>query len=166
VPSRPPPLRVYADSCLYISVIKRDADVLADGTPRWQVSRSLFAAAQRGDVLILASTLVQAEVLGNGEVRTRPADSQVQTMVSDWFLADYVEWCDVDRMISRRVGELSGRYGLRGADAVHLASAIRLRADVLMSNDGGFASCHGQVIDGVRVLKPEVVWQETLDDLV
>lgn len=159
-------LRVYPDSCMYLSVIKRDEDLVADGTPRWQVSRSLFAAAERGDLVILASTLVQAEVLGNGEVRTKPPESRVQGMVGDWFLSDYIEWCDVDRMISRRVGELSGQYGLRGADAVHLASAIRLRADVLMSNDGGFASCHGQVIDGVRVLKPEIVWQETLDDLV
>ncbi len=151
---------------MYLSVIKRDGDPVADGTPRWQVSRSLFAAAERGDVLILASTLVQAEVLGNGEVRSKPPESHVRARVTEWFLADYIEWCDVDRLISRRVGELSSDYGLRGADAIHLASAVRLRADVLMSNDNGFAACHGRVIDGVKVLKPEVVWQETLDDVV
>jgi predicted nucleic acid-binding protein len=150
---------------MYISVIKRDRDAVADGTPRWQVARSLFSAAERGDVLILASSLVQAEVLGNGEVRTKSPESSTHSVVSEWFLADYIEWCDVDRLISRRVGDLSREFGLRGADAVHLATAIRLRADVLMSNDNGFAACHGKAIEGVRVLKPEVVWQETLDDV-
>lgn len=164
MPSRRPSLRIYADSCMYISVIKRDPEPVADGTPRWQVSKSMFAAAERGDLLILASTLVQAEVAGNGEVRTKPVDSRAQQLVTDWFLADYIEWCDVDLFISRRVPELSRKYGLRGADAIHLASAIRLRADYLISNDNGFAACHGEAIDGVRVIKPEVVWQETLQD--
>lgn len=150
---------------MYLSVIKRDADPVADGTPRWQVARSLFAAAERGDLLILASTLVQAEVVGNGEVRAKPPDSRAQRLVSDWFLADYIEWCDVDLLITRRVSDLSDQYGLRGADAVHLATAIRLRADYLISNDNGFSACHGQPIDGVQVIKPEVVWQETLGDV-
>lgn len=149
---------------MYLSVIKRDGDLVADGTPRWQVARSLFAAAERGDLMILASTLVQAEVTGNGEVRTKPPDSDVARLVNDWFLADYIEWCDVDRLISRRVPDLSREYGLRGADAVHLATAMRLRADYLISNDDGFSTTHGRVLDGLRVIKPKVVWQETLDD--
>lgn len=164
MPSRRPSLRIYADSCIYLSVVKRDADLVADGTPRWQVARSLFAAAERGDLVILASTLVQAEVTGNGEVRANPPDSNVARLVSDWFLADYIEWCDVDRLISRRVPDLSREYGLRGADAVHLATAMRLRANYLISNDEGFSRAWGRVLDGVRVIKPRVVWQETLDD--
>ena len=165
MPSKRPTVRVYADSCIYLSLIKRDKDPVADGTPRWRVAKSLFSAAERGDVVILASSLVQAEVLGNGEVRTKPVDSSAQTVVAGWFLADYIEWCDLDRVISRRVGELSSTYGLRGADAVHLATAIRLRANVLLSNDNGYSGCHGQTIEGVQVMKPAVVWQETLEDV-
>jgi predicted nucleic acid-binding protein len=149
---------------MYLSVIKRDADPVADGSPRWQVARSLFAAAERGDLIIVASTLVHAEVVGNGDVRTKPPDSRARRHVGDWFLADYIEWCDVDLLITRRVSELSSKYGLRGADAVHLASAIRLRANYLISNDDGFSACHAQPIDGVSVIKPRVVWQETLGD--
>ena len=35
---------------------------------------------------------------------------------------------DVDGVTSRRAGELAGRHGLRGMDAVHLASAMLLAA--------------------------------------
>lgn len=165
MPNRRPSLRIYADSCMYLSVIKRDTDPVRDGTPRWRVARSMFAAAERGDLLILASTLLQAEVVGNGEVRTKLPESRAQRLISNWFLADYIEWCDVDLLITRRVSDLSAQYDLRGADAVHLATAIRLRADYLISNDNGFSACHGQLIEGVKVIKPEVVWQETLGDI-
>jgi len=156
-------LRIYADSCIYLSVIKRDADLI-DDRPRWKIARSLFAAAERGEVIICASTLVQAEVTGHGDVRGAGANSDAQKLVADWFLSDYIEWCDVDRLITRRVPELSQQYGLRGADAIHLATAIRLRAAYLISNDNGFARAHGQTVEGVQVIKPQVVWQETLED--
>lgn len=113
---RRPTQRIYADSCIYLSVIKRDSGLI-DGTPRWQIARSLFAAAERGDVLLIASTLIQAEVMGHGDVRGAAPTSHAQKLVSAWFLSDYIEWCDVDRLIIRRVPELSQRYGLRGADA-------------------------------------------------
>jgi hypothetical protein len=119
-------------------VIKRDADLIY-GRPRWHIARSLFAAAERGDVVILASTLVQAEVMGHGDVRGAASSSRAQRLVSDWFLSDYIEWCDVDRLITRR-------------------------ADFLLSNDNGFLRAHGETVDGVRVIKPQIVWQETLED--
>ena len=148
---------------MYISVIKRDPEVIA-GAPRWKIARSMFSAAQRGDLTILASTLVQAEVTGHGDVRGASQMSETHQLVNDWFLSDFIEWCDVDRLITRRVAGLSHTYGLRGADAVHLATAIRLRADYLMTNDNGFKRTWDQDIDGVKVIKPKVMWQETLDD--
>jgi predicted nucleic acid-binding protein len=148
---------------MYLSVIKRDSDLI-DDRPRWQIARNLFRAAERGDVMILASNLVQVEVTGNGEVRSAKADSPSAELVRKWFLADWIEWCDVDRVITHQVATLSRNFHLRGADAVHLASAIRLHADYLISNDKGFRHAHGQTIEGVQVVTPQILWQETLED--
>jgi len=156
-------VRVYADSCMYLSVIKRDADLIGD-RPRWQISRSLFRAAERGDVMVLASNLVQVEVMGHGDVRNATPESTSAELVRNWFLAEWMEWCDLDRVITRKVADLSRDFHLRGADAVHLASAIRLHADYLMSNDKGFRDALGKTIEGVQVVTPQILWQETLDD--
>lgn len=156
-------VRIYADSCMYLSVIKRDEDLIG-GRPRWHLARSLFRAAERGEVLIVASNLVQAEVTGHGDVRNATPDSATLALVRDWFLADWIEWCDLDRFIARKVADLSRNYHLRGADAVHLASAIRLNTSFLMSNDNGFQHARNQPIEGVTVVTPQILWQETLDD--
>jgi predicted nucleic acid-binding protein len=68
------------------------------------------------------------------------------------------------RFIARKVADLSRNYHLRGADAVHLASAIRLNTSFLMSNDNGFQHARNQPIEGVTVVTPQILWQETLDD--
>jgi len=148
---------------MYLSVIKRDEDIV-DGRPRWQIARSLFRAAERGDVIILASSLVQAEVMGNGEVRSSTSNSAAAELVRDWFRAEWIEWCDLDRLIARKASELSRTFQLRGGDAVHLASAIRLNAGSFMSNDKGFQHAYAHTVDGVEVVKPKVLWQETLGD--
>jgi len=156
-------VRVYADSCMYLSVIKRDDDLIG-GRPRWHLARSLFRAAERGDVLIVASNLVQVEVTGNSEVRSADPDSRAAQLVRDWFLAEWIEWCDLDRMIARKVASVSRDFQLRGPDAVHLASAIRLNAAYLMSNDNGFRHAYGNPVEGVQVVTPQILWQETLED--
>lgn len=46
------------------------------------------------------------------------------------------------------------------ADALHLAAAVRLGCDFLMTHDGGFP--HGHAVHGVQVIRPQIVWQETL----
>ena len=150
---------------MYLSVIKGDSDLM-DGQPRWQIARNLFRAAERGDVMILASNLVQVEVMGNGEVRDAKPESESAERVRNWFLAEWIEWCDVDRVITRRVAALSRDFHLRGADAVHLASAIRLKADYLMSNDQDFKHLHGRTIEGIQVVTPQIVWPGTPDDQI
>lgn len=148
---------------MYLSVIKRDGDLI-DGRPRWHLARSLFRAAERSDVMIIASNLIQAEVTGHGDVRNANPSSRTADLVHDWFRADWIEWCDLDRVIARKVAALSRDFRLRGADAVHLASAIRLNADYLMSNDKGFSHAQNKSVEGVQIVTPKILWQETLDD--
>jgi hypothetical protein len=64
---------------MYLSVIMRDGDLI-DGRPRWHYGRNIFRAAERGDVLILASNLIQAEVTGHGEVRSAQPNTRPRTL--------------------------------------------------------------------------------------
>ena len=51
---------------------------------------------------------------------------------------------------------------MSAADAIHLAAAIRGRCSYFMTHDEGFPL--SQVIEGVDVRRPSVVWPETLFD--
>jgi hypothetical protein len=33
-----------------------------------------------------------------------------------------------------------------------------------MSNDNGFRHAYGQIVEGVQVVTPQILWQETLED--
>jgi predicted nucleic acid-binding protein len=152
---------VYADSCIWLSLITYDGEIL-DGRPRWQIGRSLLRAANRGDAVVLASALIEIEVLRHraGKKHNREHVKLVRAL----FASDLVEWTDVDRLVVRKAADLSDRYpSMSSSDLVHLATAIRQRANYLITNDRGFP--HGDTVDGVRVALPSVVWQEELQDM-
>lgn len=146
---------VYADAALFFNVIKRE-----DGL--WKDSLNVLLAADRGDIKLVASTLLPIEISGwKGD-----CDVDEQDSVLDRYLMNSTEiaWVEVDYVIVRKARELSRRFHLRGADAAHLATAIRIKADYFMSRDRKFP--YGQRVDGVLVSEPTVVWQPTLlDDL-
>jgi predicted nucleic acid-binding protein len=64
---------------------------------------------------------------------------------------DRLELVDVDRSLFREAGLLAGRH-LRSLDALHVAVAIRVDADVFVSYDDRQADAAAAV--GLRVLAP------------
>lgn len=163
----PAPL-VYVDSDVYIDLLQRNEDTHADtGEPRWVAARAVFDAVKDGRVRLAASALTEAEVCCNGEARR---DSEkVRELVRGWFTAPSTAWIDVDRFLAREAAAIAARWhtavdGKFGSgDALHLAAAVRLGCDYLMSHDKGFP--HGQTVDGVRILRPQQVWPESLLDI-
>jgi predicted nucleic acid-binding protein len=162
-----PPL-IYVDSCVYLDLITRSEDLHAEtGEQRWQSAQRLFDAVNDDSIRLASSSLVEAEVCCNGESRK---DSQrIQELLGGWFTAQSTVWVEVDRYLARDAVRLTSEWQGKGeigkkmssADALHLAAAIRLDADYLMTHDGGFPI--GQVVDGtLRVVRPDVVWQESL----
>jgi predicted nucleic acid-binding protein len=166
-----PPL-IYADTCVYLDLITHNEDPHNDtGEPRWQIARSLFQAVDSGRVRLVASALIEAEVLCNGTTQERRGRSeQVAERLRTWFTSPETLWVDIDRFIAREAARLSEEYGhlragerrFAAADAMHLAAAIRSGCNYLMTHDNGYPS--KQVIEGVAVQRPAVVWPETLFD--
>ncbi len=68
--------KVYVDTCVFLNVIKREAGL-------WPDSLKILRAAERGDIRLIASTLLMTEIASwNGEV---------DPITRDKVLSDYLE---------------------------------------------------------------------------
>lgn len=81
--------------------------------------------------MMAASQILYAEVAAAFARRRRelPASAAVLDQAKKTFRDDWtaIHRIAVDDVINRRVDDLLGRHALRGADAIHLASAVVLR---------------------------------------
>ena len=144
---------VYADACIFLEVLQKTHE-------KWRDSLKVLEAAQRRDIRLVASRLLAVEV---GRFRGDASQVRVDDLVADYLESVQVQWAEVDLLIAKQAHDLSWRYGIKsGADAVHLATAVRLRADYFMSRDGGFP--YGERIDSTSVLNPQIVWTASLMD--
>ncbi len=169
MPSVVAPL-VYVDSDVYLDLVTRNSTPNKEtGEPRWRSAQVLFDAVNANQVRLASSALVEAEVCCNGE--SRKDSERIRSLLRGWFTARSTVWSEVDRFLARQAVALldqhrdkrePGGKKMRTADALHLAAAIRLECDFLMSHDSGFP--HGHSISGTSVLRPQVVWHETLWD--
>lgn len=144
---------IYADACVFLEVLQQTHG-------RWRDSYKVLLAAQRKDVQLLASRLLAVEV---GRFRGDASRARVDELVLKYLESVDVQWAEVDLLVARQARELSWQFGIRsGADAIHLATAVRFRADYFMSRDGGFP--YGETIDSTSVINPGVVWTPSLFD--
>lgn len=148
--------RLYLDADVYLGLIKGEGG-------RVDIARTLLRGGQDGRFKVVASTLLYAEVCGHGDVRAAADQATVDQKVSAFFEHGFIEWVEVDLVVAREARRLSRTQRLRGADAIHLASAIRARCDVLMSwNKKDFPI--GQTVEGVEVREPFLFGQSTIED--
>jgi len=162
--------RVYADTCVYLDLLTKNGEPHGDTSkPRWESAKSLFDAVNDNRVVLASSALVEAEVQCVAAVRdgTKPVLDQVR----GWFTAEGTLWTDVDRFLARDAVRLArawhskradAKKRLGGADATHLAAAVRLKCDYLMTHDGGYPI--GHEVEGIKVLRPVDVWPKHLLD--
>ena len=127
-----------------------DADVLLyAAVPGHALGRrvaALFGGVAHGGVAGAGSVLLLPEVLGK-PLRDRAID-EVRVLAG---LLARLDLRPVDRATAELATALSARYGLRAADAVHLATAVGLGADrFITSNQRDFPAA----ITEVRVTCP------------
>jgi predicted nucleic acid-binding protein len=164
----PPPL-IYVDTSVYVDLLtKRTTPHPDTGEPRWTSAKALFDAVNDGRVILAASSLLDAEV--SCFSRIRDGGQEIHVQVRGWFDAPSTKFTEVDRFLARDAARLSKLLQqqnpqarqFQAADAVHMAAAIRLGCDYLMTQDGGFPL--GQKVEGVEVKRTEMVWTATLYD--
>lgn len=149
----PEPPRFYLDANVYLAWLRGEEG-------RVDTARELLTAGEERRLTIVASTLIYAEVCGHGEVRSSDAEG-VDTKVRTFFERGFLRWVEVDLPTARHARTLSRQLGLRGADAIHLSSAIRGKAERFMTWDTTDFPI-GQIVEGVTVQEPEAHGQGTL----
>ena len=121
------PQRIYWDSCVYISCI--------EGTPdRVDVLHKILQLAEAGEIVFVASALVIAEV---SRIKNSAADVAEQAKtIRAFFENDFIAVRGVDRKTAEDAAEIGRQTGLRGADCVHVATAIRWKCRSFQTYDG------------------------------
>lgn len=127
---RPDPVRrALLDASALIGIIK--------GEPEYDCLRSLLAAVERGEVTLVESTAILAEVQpahdGDASLHA-PARESVRQLLE----SPATELVDVSPVVARKAGDLRARRRMGTWDAVHLATAIVARVDVLVVRDHRF----------------------------
>lgn len=168
MPSLP---RVYPDANVYLDLITRNEDInKGTGEERWRSAAAVFDGIFAREAEMVASPLVEAEVLCNGNARLRRERSEkVRELLRTWFIAPGTIWVDIDRYLVREAVRLRDAYGSQhekgskpfgATDALHLAAALRAKCGYFMTCDEGFPL--GQTIDGMKIIRPNIVWPEKL----
>lgn len=129
--------RVYIDSCCFIDMVKievgrpisteKESDV-------WHLKR-LLEAHRDGELLIFTSTLTIAECThaGDGDIRDAVKSAFSRLLTS----GQYVRLVQATPFIAQDARDLRWNSGinLKGADAIHVASALEMKCEELLSCD-------------------------------
>lgn len=146
--------RPYLDSSVYIAAIKGEAQ-------RATTARRILKDADDGKLEIVGSTFVVAEVIrAKGQPPLSVSD---ETLVDQYVLRQAMVWVEVDLSLAFEARRIARAHSLKPTDAVHLASAIRGGADVLLRWNGRFIA-GGGTIEGVTVSDPYWIGQAELAD--
>jgi len=140
--------RPYLDSSVYIAAIKNET---VNGVDRGQIARDILVDAQKGSIQVIASTALIAEVV-------RAKDSPLLTedqekLIDDFLFHEFITWVELDIVLAIEARRLARQYNLKPFDAIHLASAVRGKADCLLRWDERFIA-GGGVIEEVTVSDP------------
>lgn len=159
--------KIYIDSCCIISLAsyqrtgehedgrKVDNDYLG----------KILLAAEAGDLDLYTSSLTIAECQSVGKV-SKDAGEEVQRLFDSVLLSGhFLTYTSSDVFIGIRARDLNWKYGiknLKGADAVHLASAIKEGCKEFLTFDGDGKKKNGLLhkadvikkASGLRVIIP------------
>jgi len=128
MPNEPP--KVYIDSCAYISCIQEDVG-------RHETVSAVVEQAKSGEIVIVASTLIIAEVVKLDHLSEQGVDIAEQAeRIRLFFENDYIKFRAVDRRIAEEAAAISRQHRIKPPDAIHLATALQCGCTSFQTYDG------------------------------
>jgi predicted nucleic acid-binding protein len=121
------PIRVYWDSCLYIACIQKERG-------RYPVLKAIIKMAEEGDIELVASTLVIAEVVKLKGLTISMARQAKK--IREFFENPYIKVRALDRATAEDAAEIVRKFGLKPEDSVHIATALATKCRCLQTYDG------------------------------
>lgn len=131
--------RVYIDTCCFIDLVRVELGHALSTDKQndaWHVKK-LLEANRDGEVIIFTSTLTIAECRHAGE-NVQITDTVKSQFTRLLMSGQYVRLVQMTPFIAQDARDLSWKQGisLKGADSVHVASALDRKCDELLSGDG------------------------------
>jgi predicted nucleic acid-binding protein len=121
------PDRVYWDSCLFIEVVQKS------NPERLDECSHMITRAKNHEIEIATSTLTIVEVNRIHGVGRLPAEDSKQIL--ELFENDYFFFRQLDRPVAEFAHRLVGEHPLSNNDAIHVATALMVKASVLYTYD-------------------------------
>jgi predicted nucleic acid-binding protein len=153
--------RPYFDSGVFISWLNEAGDfgLLIDGThgDRHPVSSHVLKDAEDGKYPIITSHFTMAEVFKKkGHGSTALTDEQ-NGKILKYFDNPWITWVEVEWVVGRSANDLLVLFRdkkLQPCDAIHLASALRAKCDVLLTWDTKLADVKHP---DIRIELPQII---------
>jgi predicted nucleic acid-binding protein len=160
--------RPYVESSVWIGWIKGETHTEVDNVTgnnilidRKAILDHILKQAERGDFEIFTSSLTLIEV---NKIMTRsPEDNALSEKIIDFFENEYIKIVEADRLLGvegnrmlRNTAIFPTGKKLKTIDAVHLASAIRVKSDYLLTWDKDLLVCKPP---NLIVSKPQMLGQ-------
>ena len=138
----------YLESSVFIALIKGEVVREVD---RGDIAQHILDDASTRRWPIFTSTFTLAEVIKD---RSRPMLTPLEEQkIDDFFKHEYIKLVTLDREVAELARKLARIHNLRPADAVHLASAIKVQADELLTwDEHNFPINH--TVEGVKIKLP------------
>jgi len=146
---------VYWDSVVFIDLIEE--------TPgRHETLKAISDSAERAEARIVTSALTLAEVSKLNNLRLLP--EWAEKKILEFFENDYITVRDVSRPVCEMARPIIRGHGLKPPDAIHVATALMAKAQVLHTYDGDLLGKNGLItnplLTGCPPLRIEVPrWQ-------
>lgn len=140
--------RRYWDSNVFLGWLNDEKDKAPE-------CEGVLDAAEEGKVEIVTSALTLTEVIKKkGE---KPIPKEHEQKIRDFFEQPWIIVRDVDRFVAERARDLIWSQGLKSADAIHLATALRLGLTVMDTYDEKLIALDGKLgKPPLRIGKPSM----------
>ena len=145
----------YWDANMFLGWLKAE-------TEKVDACRGVVQKAEAGEVKILTSAFTLTEVIWlKGHPRLPKEREQ---MIREFFEQPYIRLANVDRATAEEARGIVWGYNVRPADCIHLATAVRQKADVMDTFDQGLIDLSGKLGQPLlRIAKPDLEYQAELD---
>lgn len=118
--------RRYWDSSAFLGWLNAEPDKIGK-------CEGVLSAAEEGKIEIVTSAWTLTEVIKKKGEKPIPRTSEQK--IRDFFENPYILVREVDRFVAEQARDLIWAHGLKGPDAVHLATAVRLGLTVMDTFD-------------------------------
>ena len=151
--------RIYLDACLIIDMAENEAKPRRGRELQVWLCKQALAAARDGKLQVYTSMLSVAE--STTIATDLPSPSPETKRFLDMLLLSGKSGITIAQMrmntaIRARDLRWVSEINLRGADAVHVATAIEMKCDELWTRDGGIGKKRTEISQlGLKVISPE-----------